>query len=78
MIFLVEMDDSRTAQQLLEMSKKKRPADYSMLAVSEGPLFCLVVGRSFEQGVASFETPETLQRFSPVLTEVLKRHSKKD
>lgn len=73
MLFLVEMEDSRSAQELLEMSKKKRPDDYSMLGVAEGKLFCLVVGRSIQQGVASFETPEKLKRFAVPVAEVLKK-----
>lgn len=76
MIFLVEMEDSPAAQELLAMSQKKQPPSYSMLGVSEGKLFCLVIGRSVEQGVASFETPQTLQRFSGMISEVLKRYSK--
>jgi hypothetical protein len=75
MVFLVEMEDSRAAQELLEMSRRKRSDDYSMVAVSEGKLFCLVIGRSFQQGVASFETPETIQRFAAPISEVLKRFS---
>lgn len=76
MVFLVEMEDSRATQELLEMSKMKHASKYSMLGVSEGRLFCLLVGRSIDQGVASFETSERLQRFSSAITEVLKRHAK--
>jgi hypothetical protein len=75
MVFLVEMEESHAAQELLEMSKKKRPDDYSMLGVSEGKLFCLLIGRSFQQGVASFETPEKMQRFAAPVSEVLRRYS---
>jgi hypothetical protein len=75
MIFLVEMDDERAAQELQEMSRKKKPANYSMVGVSNGKLFCLVIGESFEQGVAAFETPETLPRFAKGITEILGRYS---
>lgn len=74
MVFLVEMEDSRAAQELLAMSRNKRPTEHAMLGVSEGRLFCLLIGESFEQGVPSFETSESLQRFSAVMTEVLKRY----
>jgi len=74
MIFLVEMDDERAAQELQEMSRKKKPANYSMVGVSNGKLFCLVIGESFEQGVAAFETPETLPRFAKGITEILGRY----
>lgn len=73
MIFLVEMDE-RSAKELQEMSVKKRPTTYSMLGISSGKLFCLVVGRSFEQGVASVETTASLQRFVPAITEILSRY----
>ena len=76
MIFLVEMEDSAAARELLEMSKRERPTRYSMVGVSEGKLFCLVIGKSFVQGVESFETPQSLQRFSTLITEVLKKYSK--
>jgi len=75
MVFLVEMADSRAAQELLEMSKRKRPDDYAMLGVSEGKLFCLLIGKSFEQGVASFETTEKMKRFAAPVSEVLRRHT---
>lgn len=74
MVFLVETEDSRAAQELLVMSRNKRPTEHAMLGVSEGRLFCLLIGESFEQGVASFETSESLQRFSAVVTEILKRY----
>lgn len=77
MIFLVEMPDEGAVKELQEISVKTRPAGYSMLGVANGKLFCLVVGRSFEQGVASFETPETLPRFTTGITEILRRYSSK-
>lgn len=74
MIFLVEMADERAVQELQEMSVRKRPADYSMVGISSGKLFCLVVGESFEQGVASVESAASLQRFAPGIKEILNRY----
>jgi hypothetical protein len=76
--FLVETADESTAQTLLDLSGKKKPSDYSMLGIAHGKLFCLVVGRSFVAGVNSFETPETLVRFSKGIKEILSRNLKTD
>ena len=75
MVFLVEMEDSRAAQELMEMSKRKHPDDFALIGVSEGKLFCLLIGRSFEQRVASFETPEKMKRFAAPVAEVLTTYS---
>jgi len=75
MVFLVEMEDASAAQELLAMSKRKRPNDYSMLGMAQGKLFCLLIGRSFQQGVPSFETPQSMQRFAAPVTEVLRKFS---
>lgn len=77
MIFLVEMQDERAAKELQEMSVRKRPTEYSMVGVSNGKLFCLVIGESFQQGVASVETAESLARFKAGIKEILGRYSSK-
>jgi hypothetical protein len=77
MIFLVEVPGERDAQDLLEMSRKKKPSDYSMIGVAKERLFCLVIGRSIEHGVESFETTASVSRFSDPISEVLGRNSKK-
>ncbi len=76
-IFLVEMPDEAAAKELQEISIKTRPAGYSMLGLVNGKFFCLVIGRSFQHGVPSFETPESLRRFAPGITEILRRYSSK-
>ena len=45
-------------------------------ALAEGRLCCLLAARSTERGVKSTETPESIQRFSGGLAEVLRRHVK--
>jgi hypothetical protein len=77
MIFLVEVNDERVAQELLDLSRKKRPKNYSMIGIAEGTLFCLVIAESFEHGVESFETSESVPRFANGITEILRRYSKK-
>jgi hypothetical protein len=74
MIFLVEMNDERAARELQEMSMRERPANYSIVGVSSGKLFCLVVGKSIDQGVASIETEGSLPRFAPGIREILSRY----
>jgi hypothetical protein len=77
MVFLVEVEDERVAQELLGMSGKKRPTNYSMIGMADGKLFCLLVAESSEQGVESFETPESLLRFEKGIIGILRRYSKK-
>ena len=76
-VFLVETEDARAAQELLEMAQRKRPTTYGMLAFAEKRLFCLVIGNSVRHGVPPIETTEKLQRFSSALAEILKRYSTK-
>jgi hypothetical protein len=58
----------------MDISKKKKPSDYCMLGLTKGRLFCLVIARAFVTGVESFETPESLTRFSKGTVEILIRH----
>ena len=76
-IFLVEVADESAAKTLLELSKKKRPADYCMLGLAEKKLFCLVVARSFVTGKKAFETSDSLARFSKGIAEILSRYAGK-
>ncbi len=76
-VFLLETEDKRSAQELLAMAQRKRPSTYGMLAFAEDRLFCLLIGNSVRHGVPPVETSEKLDRFSPALTEMLKRYSKK-
>lgn len=54
----------------------KRTPEKAIVGVAEEKLFCLVIGRSIDQAVTSLETRESLQRFSGVISEVLKKDSK--
>jgi hypothetical protein len=75
-IFLVEVSDESAAKTLLELSKKKNPADYCMLGLAEGKLFCLIVARSYE-GKKAFETSGSLARFSKGIAGILSRYAYK-
>ena len=76
-IFLVEVADESAAKTLLELSKKKNPADYCMLGLTEGKLFCLVVARSVVVGKKAFETTSSLARFSKGIAGILSRYAGK-
>jgi hypothetical protein len=74
MVFLVELNNESSAQELLGMSRRKRPSDYCMFGLAKGKLFCLVVARSFVGDVKSFETPESLLRFTGGISEIMARY----
>ncbi|MGH7494987.1 MAG: hypothetical protein ACREOO_21655 [bacterium] len=73
MISVLELSNESAAQELLDMSKRKRPLGYCMFGLAKQKLFCLVVARSFEQGVETFETPESLLRFTEGIEEIMIR-----
>lgn len=75
-IWLIELEDEASARALLDLADKKKSAGYGMLALAEGRLFCLLVARSFTVGVESFETNESVRRFSAGLAEIMRRHAK--
>ena len=76
-VFLVEVADESVAKTLLELSKKKKHADYCMLGLAEGKLFCLVVARSLVTGKKAFESSDSLARFSKGIAGILSRYTYK-
>ena len=78
-ITVVELADADRARALVDASRTLRPADRviptSTLAMAHGPFFCLLEGISFAEGVAPYETPESLARFAPALEAALARHA---
>lgn len=76
MVYFEEGADENTARALLEMSKKKGPPDYCMKGFVKGRLFCLLVAKSEEMGVKSFETPKSVERFSEGISEIMRRYVK--
>jgi hypothetical protein len=73
-VFLHEMRTEAAARQLLEIARKKKPTFFCKVELAAGRLFCLVVARSWMHGVGSYETPESLARFSGPLGDILRRH----
>jgi hypothetical protein len=70
-LFITELDSKESAQTLIEMSKKKKPQNYSMLGFSGGRLFVLLIARSVMVGVESFETRESLERFIKPINQII-------
>lgn len=73
-VFLVEAADEAAARTLLDIASNGARRAHALVAAAEGPLFCLVVARSFVDGVPPYETQETLARFGPRVGEILRRH----
>jgi hypothetical protein len=74
-VFLVEAENEKDAQALCQLAEATQSPAHSTLALAQGKLFCLVIARSFMLGVDTFETDESLSRFSNGLTEVLEKHA---
>jgi hypothetical protein len=73
-VFLVETADDGAARTLLELAENGAPRDHALVSAAEGPVFCLVIARSFMEGVEAYETQARLARFAPRITEILRRH----
>ena len=72
-VFLVETGSEEWADKLLAISKL--PAKWHFrLGTASGKLFSLMVARSVREGVESFESAESLQRFEAPLQRALDRH----
>lgn len=71
--FLVEVSDEAKAKQLQEISGKVKTANHSLIGCSAGRLFCVVVQAPWTWGVETYESPESLSRFSEGITHVLER-----
>lgn len=74
-VFLVETANESDAQTLFQMAEASKSARHCKLALARSRLFCLVVARSFVDGVDAYETNESLTRFSDGLGAVLQRHA---
>ena len=75
-IFLVETTKHEDADTLLRLALAKiaRPSEIAMLGVRAGRVFCLVVARSATMGKKSYETCESLVRFSDGLRTILSKY----
>jgi hypothetical protein len=70
-VFIAELGDPVAATRLLEIARTPRTG-FAGLAIAVDRLFALVVARSFVQGVEAHETPESLTRFGPGLSRILR------
>ena len=73
-VFLLELADESSAAALVRIAEAKSaiPSDIALLGVAAGRLFCLIVARSFVQRVAPVETPQSLRRFEPRVSAILR------
>jgi hypothetical protein len=74
-VFVVETATEADAHMLRNVAESNNTTNFSKLVLANSNLFCLVVARSFVVGKDSYESNETLLRFSPGLTAILKRFS---
>jgi hypothetical protein len=72
-LFLLELADQSTTESLeaLARAKSTRKNDFSMLAIRNDRLFCLVISRSVGLGKSPFETAASLGRFVPGIEGIL-------
>jgi hypothetical protein len=74
-VFIVETATNADAQTLRNVAESNNTTSFSKLVLANSNLFCFVVARSFVVGKDSYESNETLLRFSPRITTILKRFS---
>ena len=75
-VFLVETAYESDAQSLLKLAESNKSSNHCKTALANSRLFCLVVARSFVDGVDAYETSESLTRFSDGLAAILERHAR--
>jgi len=68
MIFVIELEDASTAEQLLRIAASHPPREEGRIAIREQELFCMVIGEAVMGEAAPFETGESLERFRAPLT----------
>lgn len=73
-VFLVETANESNAQALYHLAQANKSPNHCKLALARSRLFCLVVARSFVDGVDAYETNESLTRFSDGFDAILERH----
>ena len=74
-VFLVEAVSDSDAQTLYQLAEANKSPNHCKLALARSRLCCLIVARSFVDGVDSYETNESLTRFSNGLDAILERHA---
>lgn len=74
-IFLAEAASQVDASVVAEASEVDSGADHQALGLATDNLCCLVIARSFVEGVPAFERPGALERFRPALAGLLEKAS---
>lgn len=74
LIFVVELPNEEAVRGLIKSTHTLQPKNYSLLAISRGRLFSIVVGASFVDGVPAYETAERLGRFRAAIDAILVRY----
>jgi len=76
-MFLVELAGQSTAESLDALSRAKctRKNSFSMLAIRNARLFCLVISSTAVRGENPFETAASLARFAPGIERILRTHN---
>lgn len=63
-------DDVKT---LFTFSQKVKPIEFSMFAIKQDRLFCVVISRCVVQDCIAYETQKSIQRYKHRLVEIMKR-----
>jgi hypothetical protein len=74
LVFIVQAADAADARLLYALAETAPSNDHAKLGLAANSLFCLIVARSFVQGVAAFETKESLARFSDPISRILRHY----
>lgn len=69
--WLLELEDEASARTLQEICGEVWNAGYGIIGVSAGRLFCAVIQSAWHVGVSTYETTESLSRFSDGITHIL-------
>lgn len=72
LVFIVETRSEEDAAALQILAESSPAHEAATIAAHDGPLFALAVGRSFEVGVPSCETGESIKRFQGPLLAALR------
>lgn len=73
--FLAEVTDETAAKKLQKICGKVEYADHSLVGSAAGRLFCVIIQSSWVIRVRTYESAESLSRFSEGITQVLERYA---
>lgn len=71
LIFILEMKTKEMAQTLQKLSQEKQLTNASMTGLAFGRLLGLLIARSITHGVESYETKDSIKRFSGSISKIL-------